>query len=111
MEYDAKVGRFDTILVLIAPLSSIFCVARLFLAGQETTSHTLAWALYFLAKRPEVMARCRTEAMEKISSRSGTRGMVVTFSTPTLNMDGWTPCAAGDAAGDAWEADTLVKEN
>lgn len=36
-------------------------VATIFGAGHETTSHTLAWTLYLLAKHPHVMAKLQAE--------------------------------------------------
>lgn len=39
----------------------VFC--SLFLAGSETTAKTLSWAVYFLAKHPEMLSRCREEAL------------------------------------------------
>eukprot|EP00752_Nemacystus_decipiens_P003174 g2937.t1 len=38
-------------------------VTGLFLAGSETTAKTISWAIYFLAKHPEMHARCREEAL------------------------------------------------
>ncbi|CAM9835267.1 unnamed protein product [Ectocarpus fasciculatus] len=35
----------------------------LFVAGSETTAKTLSWAVYFLAKHPEMHSRCREEAL------------------------------------------------
>ncbi|CAN0228567.1 unnamed protein product [Pylaiella littoralis] len=35
----------------------------LFLAGSETTAKTMSWAMYFLAKNPEMLSRCREEAL------------------------------------------------
>ncbi|CAN0553684.1 unnamed protein product, partial [Ectocarpus sp. 12 AP-2014] len=35
----------------------------LFIAGSETTAKTLSWAVYFLAKHPEMHSRCREEAL------------------------------------------------
>ncbi|CAN0519783.1 unnamed protein product [Laminaria digitata] len=36
---------------------------RLFIAGTETTALTLSWAVYFLAVNPDMVARCRKEAL------------------------------------------------
>ncbi|CAN0250532.1 unnamed protein product, partial [Scytosiphon promiscuus] len=38
-------------------------VRSLFLAGSETTARTLSWTLYFVAKHPEMVSRCREEAL------------------------------------------------
>jgi cytochrome P450 len=38
-------------------------VFTLLLAGEDTTSHTLAWTLWSLATRPEVQDRCAEEAL------------------------------------------------
>lgn len=37
------------------------CLSDLFNAGSETTSSTIRWAIYFLAKYPEVQARVQKE--------------------------------------------------
>jgi cytochrome P450 len=34
----------------------------LLLAGEDTTAHTMAWTMWFLASRPEIQARCAQEA-------------------------------------------------
>ncbi|CAM9461272.1 unnamed protein product [Ectocarpus fasciculatus] len=44
----------------------------LFLAGSETTAKTLSWAVYFLAKHPEIHSRCREEALRAAPLRRGT---------------------------------------
>ncbi|CAL8464888.1 g4423 [Coccomyxa elongata] len=46
-----------------------------FLAGSETTGHTIAWTLYFLAKNPKAMAKLEAELDEA--------GLLVTPSNPT----------------------------
>ncbi|CAM9573088.1 unnamed protein product, partial [Scytosiphon promiscuus] len=51
-------------------------VKMLFLAGSETTAKTLSWTLYFLAKHPEMLLRCREEAL-RVAPLSG--GMVSSF--------------------------------
>lgn len=38
-------------------------VKGLFVAGSETTAKALSWAIYFLAKNPEMHSRCREEAL------------------------------------------------
>ncbi|CAM9729929.1 unnamed protein product [Ectocarpus sp. 4 AP-2014] len=43
----------------------------LFLAGSETTAKTLSWAVYFLAKYPEMHSRCREEALRAAPLRRG----------------------------------------
>ncbi|CAN0125898.1 unnamed protein product, partial [Ectocarpus sp. 8 AP-2014] len=43
----------------------------LFLAGSETTAKTLSWAVYFLAKHPEMNLRCREEALRAAPLRRG----------------------------------------
>ena len=40
------------------------------LAGHETTSNTLAWALYLLAKHPEVMRACQAEVDAVLAERT-----------------------------------------
>ena len=40
------------------------------LAGHETTSNTLAWALYLLAKHPEVMRACQAEVDAVLAGRT-----------------------------------------
>lgn len=49
------------------------------LAGQETTSNTLSWALLELARHPEVQTRLRAEihAMERIIHERGDTGFTV----------------------------------
>ncbi|CBJ30458.1 cytochrome P450 [Ectocarpus siliculosus] len=42
----------------------------LFLAGSETTAKTLSWAVYFLAKHPEMHLRCREEALRAAPLRT-----------------------------------------
>jgi cytochrome P450 len=36
----------------------------LLLAGEDTTAHTMAWTIWFLAGRPEIQARCADETDE-----------------------------------------------
>ncbi|CAN0394924.1 unnamed protein product, partial [Ectocarpus sp. 12 AP-2014] len=43
----------------------------LFIAGSETTAKTLSWAVYFLAKHPEMHSRCREEALRAAPLRRG----------------------------------------
>eukprot|EP00752_Nemacystus_decipiens_P003173 g2936.t1 len=45
-------------------------VTGLFMAGYETTSKTISWAMYILAKHPEMLARCREEAL-RVAPLSG----------------------------------------
>ncbi|RIB19591.1 cytochrome P450 [Gigaspora rosea] len=44
-------------------------VMTLLLAGHETTSTALSWALYFLARNPEVQDRLRKEILEVLTDR------------------------------------------
>lgn len=58
-----------SLLVSCADLVVAFDVLRvrpccsLFVAGSETTAKALSWAIYFLAKNPEMHSRCREEAL------------------------------------------------
>ncbi|CAM9435860.1 unnamed protein product [Hapterophycus canaliculatus] len=57
-------------------------VKTLFLEGSETTAKTLSWTLYFLAKHPEMLSRCRKEALRVAPNRRAediTGGMVSNF--------------------------------
>eukprot|EP00903_Cladosiphon_okamuranus_P007588 g7361.t1 len=45
-------------------------VMGLFVAGSETTSRTMSWMTYYLAKHPEMHARCREEAL-RVAPLSG----------------------------------------
>ncbi|CAN0309795.1 unnamed protein product [Ascophyllum nodosum] len=47
----------------------------LFLAGTDTTSLSLCWAMYYLAKNPVTFARCRNEGLKAAPM---SRGMVST---------------------------------
>lgn len=42
----------------------------LLLAGEDTTAHTMAWTIWFLASRPEIQARCAAEADELLGEDS-----------------------------------------
>jgi len=42
--------------------SRLFNTMAFLVAGHDTTAHTLEWALLELARRPDVQARCRSEA-------------------------------------------------
>ena len=42
-------------------------VFTLLLAGEDTTAHTMAWTLWFLASRPEVQGRWANDAREVLS--------------------------------------------
>lgn len=44
-------------------------VATLFLAGYETTSITLSWAIYYLGQNPDMMQRLRAEVDEVLGDR------------------------------------------
>ena len=44
-------------------------IATLFLAGYETTSITLSWAMYYLGQNPELMAKLRAEVDEALGDR------------------------------------------
>jgi cytochrome P450 len=44
-------------------------VATLFLAGYETTSITLSWAMYYLGQNPEMMAKLQAEVDEALGDR------------------------------------------
>jgi cytochrome P450 len=44
-------------------------VATLMLAGHETSSSTLAWSLYLLARAPEIQDRARAEVMSVLGER------------------------------------------
>ncbi|CAN0418983.1 unnamed protein product, partial [Ascophyllum nodosum] len=50
-------------------------VKTLFLAGTDTTSFSLCWAMYYLAKNPVAFARCRNEGLKAAPM---SRGMVST---------------------------------
>lgn len=43
----------------------------LFIAGTDTTSLTLSWGFYYLAKYPEMHARCRQEALQAAPHSDG----------------------------------------
>ncbi len=45
-------------------------VAMLFLAGHETSASALTWAVYLLAKAPDVQARVYTEALNVMAQRA-----------------------------------------
>lgn len=47
-------------------------VVTIFMAGHETTALTLTWALYLLAKHPEVQARASAEVRDAIGDREPT---------------------------------------
>ncbi|ROT74906.1 Cytochrome P450 2L1 [Penaeus vannamei] len=39
----------------------LFCLSDLFVAGSETVSSTIRWAIHYLAKYPEVQAKVQKE--------------------------------------------------
>lgn len=43
----------------------------LFMAGSETTAKALSWTLYYLGKHPEMLRRCREEALRVAPLRYG----------------------------------------
>jgi len=47
-------------------------IATLFLAGYETTSITLSWAMYYLGQNPEMMAKLQAEVDEALAARQPT---------------------------------------
>ena len=49
-----------------------YAFGSLFLAGSDTTAKTLSWTVYFLAKHPEMLLRCREEALRVAPLRYGT---------------------------------------
>lgn len=48
-------------------------VMTLLLAGEDTTSNTIAWALHLLSMHPEVLRAARTEALDALGGESGGR--------------------------------------
>ncbi|XP_021907863.1 beta-amyrin 11-oxidase-like [Carica papaya] len=46
-------------------------IVTLFLGGFETTATVSAWAMYYLAKNPEILQRLREENMELSSTKEG----------------------------------------
>jgi cytochrome P450 len=40
------------------------------LAGEDTTAYALAWAMHFLCERPDVLARMRAEARERLGDNA-----------------------------------------
>jgi len=44
-------------------------VNTLLLAGEDTTSHSMAWTIWWLARRPEIQARCAEEAREVLGEQ------------------------------------------
>jgi len=49
-------------------------VMTLLLAGEDTTSNTIAWALHLLGQHPEITQRARAEALEALAGPLDTTG-------------------------------------
>ena len=47
-------------------------VMTLLLAGEDTTSNTIAWAMHLLSAHPDILKAARTEAIEALASEAGT---------------------------------------
>lgn len=57
---------------------------NMFMAGSETTAKALSWAMYYLAKHPEMLSRCREEALRAAPLRYRCFILFVTKSTSIL---------------------------
>ncbi|WKY04122.1 hypothetical protein Q1695_005249 [Nippostrongylus brasiliensis] len=59
-------------------------VLDLWIAGQETTSTSLVWAVLYMLQNPQVMDKVRKELLE-VTGRSGTLSLKNRMDTPYLN--------------------------
>ncbi|MFZ9405666.1 MAG: cytochrome P450 [Burkholderiaceae bacterium] len=61
-------------------------VMTLLLAGEDTTSNTIAWALHLLARHPEHAAQARQEALSMLAREGSPQDRVLTTFEPTREL-------------------------